>query len=182
MLNFGLNLGASTSLGENMKKLLAGFVAVFAVIAVVGQGCGSKGPEYTETDGGFIYTNAGPVDGTWLQTGTTCNGTAATMDEAALITFANTTGSLTFGDSTCRMTKTFAVTYPNGTSLTWTNNGTYACAPAACDPDCGDPNTDPNETFNYTVTSTTLKVSNTQVGGGGECNNGQTIEYTLAKQ
>ncbi len=168
------------------KVLRNAVVALLCGWILLGAACGS-GPAATPLpDGGVSYSGGGPVDGTWKETGLTCNGAVTTGHGTVTVTISNTTGTSSYADSNgCVQNEPATVSYPNTSSFTWTGSGTSTCS-GTCQQGCGNTSSDggPNspQTFTYARSGNTLTITEVQNGNEGDCGPGQTVQYTLQKQ
>ena len=104
--------------------------------------CGSSGSTGSGSGGGGVTgpPPIGPIDGTWKETGTLCNGIAATGTATQTYTFpnsltyvvTNTTGTATFNTGGCSISSAMTISYAPNSLATVTATGTWACSPTGC--------------------------------------------------
>jgi hypothetical protein len=143
--------------------------------------CSGGKPTGTLTDGGYVYSGAGPVDGAWTHASTTCDGTAQGGAFGLVVTVNNTTGTMSITDNGCQRVEDVTFSYPTESSFTLEHSTSVTCTPSACDSECSPAQAQEDETFNYTVSGNTLKISKVVNVSDGDCPMGQTVEHTLNK-
>jgi hypothetical protein len=130
---------------------------------------------------------SGPIDGSYLQSGMTCDGSTVSpfLPSGALswaMIVSNTTGSqITTYSSGCVKTKAQVFAYPASNQVAITEGATTCsagCGGAECNPSSGSG----SDTLTYSISGSTYTFSKTDTLGDSGCTAGQTVAYILTKQ
>ncbi len=148
-----------------MSKLLLLSVLLISLVTFASCGSGGASNSGTSGGGGNVVAPAGPIDGTWKETGVLCNGAAATGTATQTFTppnvmtyvLTNTTGMASFSTGACTISSAMTISYAAGNSATVTSVGSWSCNPAGCaGATCGSAVSAASTTFHYTLTAPTV--------------------------